>query len=151
MNRPLPAHAIAIRDQLAAILRDAPEPLDLTQLHRHAPTVQRHLRRDGTGLCADDHAVLHANPAITLQHCFGPAGHVVTWKISPAELVAQLNALVAAGYVELQAPHVSDGVPSRWAWIPATETLDPRRAGEHAERLEFAAIAFAAGHTGAVR
>lgn len=151
MTRLLPAHAIAVRDQLAAVLRDAAEPLNLEQLHRVAPTVQRHLRRDGAGLCINDHEPLHSNPAITLRHCFGSSGHVVDWRIAPVELVAHLNSLVAGGYVELQPPLVSEGVPSRWAWIPADDTTDPRRAAEAYERDEFATLASQAGHTGAVR
>lgn len=151
MNRSLPPHATAIRDQVTAILRDAEQPLDLHQLHRRTPTTRRLLRRDGAGLCIDDHTWLRRNPAITLRHCFGSSGHVIDWRMHPAELVSHLNALVTDGYLELHAPQVSAGVPSRWAWIPADDTRDPRRAGEDAERVEFAAIAFAAGHTGAVR
>lgn len=151
MTRPLPPHARAVRDQLAATLRDAAEPLDLNQLHQRAPTVQRHLRRDGAGLCIDDHAALTAHPAITLRHCLGSAGHVVDWRIAPVELHGHLGALLADGYLELHAADPAAGLPSRWSWIPAEDADTPARRHERRDRMTFAAIAFAAGHTGAVR
>ena len=146
----LPPQAIAVRDLICAITRDAATILDSDTIAARLPTQTRWLARDGAALCADNHAALTQHACTNLLHCFGNSGHVVAYRLSTPEVYSHCQALHSGGYLQKFDASSRDGFPTRWLFIePALAT--GHRQVEQFEAAEFAALAQLAGDPGPQR